>query len=434
MLAGRALGPDRARLSTVSIEPMTFADIIATAFDQIRANKLRSFFTLLGIIVSVAFLVAVVAVIQGMNAYVKENIAGAVIGTNAFQVRRTPIQVGFFDDEMWKRVARRPRISYADAAAVRSAIPEAVAVSMNTGWPTPLTDVIWRDRTVGDVTIFGVTPPYQEVQDYRFERGRPLADVDIDQRRAVAVIGHDVAEKLFELNNPIGQDIRLAGERFEVIGVIAAKGRVLGQSFDGFAMVPITRYEMLYGRRLTTTIAVKMKEAADVAPAMVRAEEAMRIAHRLRPDQENNFSVETADALVNFWKSLTAVLFSVIPAVVAIGVVVGGIVIMNIMLMSVTERTREIGIRKAVGARSTDIERQFLAEAVTLAILGGIMGVLAGWGFAELVAAVSPLPARITWWSVLLAVTLGATVGVIFGVYPARRAARLDPITALRAE
>ena len=413
---------------------MTFADIIATALDQIRLNKLRSFFTLLGIIVSVAFLVAVVAVIQGMNAYVKENIAGAVIGTNAFQVRRTPIQVGFFDDEMWKRVARRPRISYADAAAVRAAIPDAIAVSMNTGWPTPLTDVIWRDRTVGDVTIFGVTPPYQEVQDYRFERGRPLADVDIEQRRAVTVIGHDVAEKLFELNNPIGQDIRLAGERFEVIGVIAAKGRVLGQSFDGFALVPITRYEMLYGRRLTTTIAVKMKEAADVAPAMVRAEEAMRIAHRLRPDQVNNFSVETADALVDFWKSLTAVLFSVIPAVVAIGVVVGGIVIMNIMLMSVSERTREIGIRKAVGARSTDIERQFLAEAVTLAILGGLLGVLAGWGFAEFVAAVSPLPARITWWSVVLAVVLGATVGVIFGVYPARRAARLDPITALRAE
>ena len=413
---------------------MTFADIIATALDQIRLNKLRSFFTLLGIIVSVAFLVAVVAVIQGMNAYVKENIAGAVIGTNAFQVRRTPIQVGFFDDEMWKRVARRPRISYADAAAVRAAIPDAIAVSMNTGWPTPLTDVIWRDRTVGDVTIFGVTPPYQEVQDYRFERGRPLADVDIEQRRAVTVIGHDVAEKLFELNNPIGQDIRLAGERFEVIGVIAAKGRVLGQSFDGFALVPITRYEMLYGRRLTTTIAVKMKEAADVAPAMVRAEEAMRIAHRLRPDQVNNFSVETADALVDFWKSLTAVLFSVIPAVVAIGVVVGGIVIMNIMLMSVSERTREIGIRKAVGARSTDIERQFLAEAVTLAILGGLLGVLAGWGFAEFVAAVSPLPARITWWSVALAVVLGATVGVIFGVYPARRAARLDPITALRAE
>ena len=160
----------------------------------------------------------------------------------------------------------------------------------------------------------------------------------------------------------------------------------------------------------------------------------MRVAHHLRPGQENNFSLETAAALVDFWKQLTAVLFSVIPAVVAIGIVVGGIVIMNIMLMSVSERTREIGIRKAVGARSRDIERQFLAEAIALATTGGVLGVLAGWGFAELVAVVSPLPARITGWSVLLALALGATVGVVFGVYPARRAARLDPITALRAE
>jgi putative ABC transport system permease protein len=160
----------------------------------------------------------------------------------------------------------------------------------------------------------------------------------------------------------------------------------------------------------------------------------MRVAHHLRPNQENNFSVETADALVDFWKSLTAVLFSVIPAVVAIGIVVGGIVIMNIMLMAVTERTREIGIRKAVGARARDIERQFLAEAVALSISGGMVGVLSGWGFAELVRAVSPLPARITWWSVVLAVVLGASVGIVFGVYPARRAARLDPISALRTE
>jgi putative ABC transport system permease protein len=160
----------------------------------------------------------------------------------------------------------------------------------------------------------------------------------------------------------------------------------------------------------------------------------MRLTRRLRPSQESNFSVETADALVAFWKQLTAVLFSVIPAVVAIGVVVGGIVIMNIMLMAVSERTREIGIRKAVGARARDIERQFLAEAIALSVLGGIIGVMSGWAFAELVAFASPLPARITWWSVVLAVGLGAGVGVMFGVYPSRRAARLDPIEALRAE
>jgi putative ABC transport system permease protein len=413
---------------------VTFGDILATAIDQIWSNKLRSFFTLLGIIVSVAFLVTVVAIITGMNAYVKENIAGAVIGSNAFQVRRTPIQVGFFDDEMWKRVARRPRLTTADADAVRAALPDAAAIAITTGWPTPLTDVLYGNTEIGDVTIFGVTPPYQDVQDYRFERGRPLSDVDVTQRRAVVVVGHDIADKLFEHTDPIGKSVRMAGQQFEIIGVIAPKGRVLGQSFDGFALVPFTRYEMLYGRRLTTTISVKMHDATDVAPAMARAEEAMRLAHHLRPSMENDFSVETADALVDFWKNLTAVLFSVIPAVVSIGVVVGGIVIMNIMLMAVTERTREIGIRKAVGARARDIERQFLAEAVALSIVGGLIGVASGWAFAELVAAVSPLPARITWWSVVLAVGLGAGVGVLFGVYPARRAARLDPITALRAE
>jgi putative ABC transport system permease protein len=409
-------------------------DLLSVAFGEITANKLRSFFTLLGIIVSVAFLVAVVAVIQGMNAYVKDNIAGAVVGTNAFQVRRTPIQVGFFDDEAMKRVQRRPRITVADAAAVSAAIPEAEAIGLTTGFPTPQSDIAWRGREVGDILVYGVTPPYQEVQDYRFDAGGPLTDNDIAQRRSVVVLGNEVAEKLFEGVDAVGQDVRLGGEHFTVVGVVAPKGKVLGQSFDSFALIPFTRYEMLYGRRLTTTISVKMREAQQVDNAMQRAEEAMRVAHHLRPGEEDDFSLETASALVDFWKQLTAVLFSVIPAVVAIGVVVGGIVIMNIMLMSVSERTREIGIRKAVGARSRDIERQFLAESIVLATAGGVLGVLCGWAFATLVSVASPLPARITGWSVLMAVMLGATVGVIFGVYPARRAARLDPITALRAE
>ena len=413
---------------------MRFGDIVGSALNELSVNKLRSFFTLLGIIVSVAFLVAVVAVIQGMNAYVKDNIAGSLIGTNAFQVRRTPIQIGFFDDEMWKRVSRRPMLTKADFEVVRAALPDAQAVAITSGFPTPLSDVQWKNRTVGDVSIRGITAPYQEVQDYRIASGRPLADSDEEQRRAVVVLGSEVADKLFETVSPIGQEVRLGGARFEIIGVMGTKGRILGQSFDAFAFIPLSRYEMLYGRRATTSISVKMANATDIAPAMARAEEAMRVAHRLRPNQENNFSVEAADALVDFWKNLTSVLFSVIPAMVAIGILVGGIVIMNIMLMSVTERTREIGIRKAVGARARDIERQFLAEAVTLSIAGGIVGVLAGWGFAEFVAAASPLPAKITAWSVVLALVLGAGVGVVFGVYPARRASQLDPITALRAE
>lgn len=415
---------------------MRSVDVVGTAMGQIAANKLRSFFTLLGIIVSVAFLVAVIAIIQGMNAYVKENIAGAVIGANSFTVARTPLQIGLFDDEMWERVKRRPRVTKDDAEAVRAAIPDAQAVALNSGWPTPMSDVIWRNQVVGDALVFGITPEYQLVQDYRFAKGRGLSEVDVLQRRAVCVLGADISKKLFEDIglNPVGQSVRVGGQRCEIVGVAAPKGKVLGQSFDGFVLLPVSYHETLYGRRLTASISVKMYNAGDVAPAMARAEEALRVARHLRPGTENNFSVETADALVAFWKNLTRVLFSIIPAMVAIGIVVGGIVIMNIMLMSVSERTREIGIRKAVGARARDIERQFLTEAIALSSLGGVLGVLAGWLFALLVATATPLPARITGWSVAVALMLGAGVGVLFGVYPARRAAQLDPITAMRQE
>src|SRR6266542_5463081 len=333
-----------------------------------------------------------------------------------------------------RSIQKRPRITEADERAVAEAIPDAVAVSLQSGWPTPMADLFWRNRTLGDVLIFGVTPAYQIIQDYHFENGRGLNEVDIQQRSPVAVVGHDVADKLFEHVDPVGQEIRILGSRFTVVGVIAKKGRVLGQSFDGFVMLPLPTFEMLYGRRKTSTISVKMRTADDVADGMARAEGAMRSAHHLRPGEESDFTIDTADALVAFWKNLTRLLFSVIPAMVAIGIVVGGIVIMNIMLMSVTERTVEIGVRKALGANARDIRRQFLAEAIALATMGGFAGVMAGWGLALLISAVSPLPARVTGWSIALALALGAGVGVLFGVYPAARAARLDPIAALRQE
>jgi putative ABC transport system permease protein len=411
-----------------------FSDVLLTALTQIRANKLRSFFTLLGIIVSVAFLVAVIAIIQGMNAYVKENVAAAMIGSNTFQIRRTPINLGLIETEEWRRMQRRPKITHADAEAVRNALPDAEAISITSGWPTPQSDIVWRERTLGDVLIFGVSPDHQVVQDYRFSSGQPLNEIDVRQRRNVAVIGADVATKLFEDVEPVGRDIRIRGELFNIVGVVAPKGRVLGQSFDGFAMIPITTFESIYGRRQTTTISVKMPTALEVDAAMRRAEEAMRVAHRLRPSEEPDFSIETADALVSFWKQLTSVLFAVVPAMVAIGIVVGGIVIMNIMLMSVKERTHEIGLRKSVGATHRDIRRQFLAEATMLATIGGAMGAMGGWLFALMISAASPLPARVTLWSIMLALSLGAGVGILFGVYPADRASRLDPVNALRAE
>ena len=413
---------------------MRFGDVFLTAITQIRANKLRSFFTLLGIIVSVAFLVAVVAVIQGMNAYVKENIADAMIGSNTFQVRRTPINITLIQDDEWLRMQRRKKITPTDADVVRAALPDAQAVAMTSGFPTPTSDVVWKDRTLGSILVFGVTAPYQEIQDYRFQYGEPLSEIDVRERRLVVVVGADITDKLFDGRNPVGQSVHVHGIPLTIVGAIASKGRVLGQSFDGMVLLPITTFEAMYGRRQNTTISVKMATADEIEPAMGRAQEAMRLAHHLHPGQSDDFSVETSSALVDFWKNLTRVLFTVIPAVVAIGIIVGGIVVMNIMLMAVRERTHEIGIRKSLGARRTDILRQFLVESVMLAFLGGALGAAGGWGFAAMIAAASPLPARVTAWSIAAALTLGAGVGIIFGVYPASRAAALDPVAAMRAD
>src|SRR5262249_36556239 len=197
------------------------------------------------------------------------------------------------------------------------------AISIQSGWPTPQADVVWGDRTLADVLTFGISPEYQVVQDYRFTAGRPLQPLDVDERRPVIVIGADVADKLFEHVDPVGQTVRIRGQRVEVVGVIAKKGRVLGQSFDGFVLMPLPVFEMLFGRRKTTTISVKMIGPEEVAGGMDRAEEAMRVAHKLRPGQEENFSIETADALVSAWKSISGLLFTVVPVMAGIGILVG---------------------------------------------------------------------------------------------------------------
>jgi putative ABC transport system permease protein len=414
---------------------MPLLEAARLALQTIWGHKLRSFFTLLGIIVSVAFLIAVVAVIQGMNAYVRDRLAGAIVGVNAFQIRRDPIQVGFIDDETWKEIQRRPIIAPEDVEFIERAVPDAEAIALQSGWPTPMADVQWRNRTTGDVFIFGVTPLYVVVQDYQFAAGEPLTDIDVQQRRYVAVLGYDVAEKLFgDVEAAVGRPIRVRGIQLSVKGVIAKKGTVLGQSWDGFVMLPLSTFESMYGRRQTMVISVKMPAADMVGPAMLRAEEAMRIAHRLRPGADNDFTVDTGEGLIAFWGRLTKIIFNVVPLIAGIGVVVGGIVIMNIMLMSVTERTREIGIRKALGAARRDIRRQFFAEALTLSLCGGLAGLLVGFALSGLVQALSPLPARVTGWSIGLALLVSIVVGIGFGVYPAHRASRLDPIEALRQE
>ena len=414
---------------------MPLTEALRLAFQAIWTSKLRSFFTLLGILVSVAFLIVVVAIIQGMNSYVSGTLTASMIGTNTFQVRRGPISIGLMDDDQVRAIAKRPLVTPEDAEAVSAAIPEAVAVALQSGWPTPIGEVSYRDRTVANVLVFGVTAPYQIVQDYTFLAGSPLTVQDVSGRRPVMAMGHEIAEKLFD--DPlaaVGRRVRLDGRELTVKGVIAPKGRLLGQSFDAFALLPFTTFEAAYGRRKTTVVSVKMPTADAIESGMAKAEEAMRIAHRLRPGEENDFTVDKADAFIAFWKQLTSLLFTAIPAVVAIGIVVGGIVIMNIMLMTVNERTREIGLRKSLGATRADIRRQFIVEALVLTSAGGALGVLSGWVLAFGVNTFTPLPARITLWSVALALAVGTSAGMLFGVYPASRAARLDPITALRKE
>jgi putative ABC transport system permease protein len=414
---------------------MPLSEALRLAVQAIWTSKLRSFFTLLGILVSVAFLVVVVAIIQGMNSYVSGTLTASMIGTNTFQVRRGPISIGLMDDDQVRAIAKRPLVTPEDAEAVSAAIPEAVAVALQSGWPTPIGEVSYRDRTVANVLVFGVTAPYQIVQDYTFLAGSPLTAQDVSGRRPVMALGHEIAEKLFD--DPlaaVGRRVRLDGRELTVKGVIAPKGRLLGQSFDAFALLPFTTFEAAYGRRKTTVVSVKMPTADAIESGMAKAEEAMRIAHRLRPGEENDFTVDKADAFIAFWKQLTSLLFTAIPAVVAIGIVVGGIVIMNIMLMTVNERTREIGLRKSLGATRADIRRQFIVEALVLTSAGGALGVLSGWVLAFGVNTFTPLPARITLWSVALALAVGTSAGMLFGVYPASRAARLDPITALRKE
>lgn len=414
---------------------MPLGEALRLALATIASAKLRSFFTLLGIIVSVAFLVTVVAVIQGMNAYVRENLTGAIIGTNAFQVRRTPISVGLLSDAEIRELAKRPLISADDAETVAAALPDAQAVALQSGWPTPSADVVHGNQSVGGALIFGVTPPYQDVQDYRIQAGLPLTEVDIRGRRPVVAIGYDIADKLFRTPaSAVGQQVRIAGRSFTVTGVFAPKGQTLGQSFDGFVLVPLPVFESIWGRRRTTVVSVKMATAEEIPGAMARAEEAMRLAHRLRPSQPNDFTIDKADALIAFWTQLTALLFTVIPAVVIIGIVVGGIVIMNIMLMSVAGRVKEIGIRKAIGARRRDIMVQFLAESSTLSLLGAAIGILLGVGLGYLVDAIFPVPAAVPPWAIGVALAIGLLVGVTSGLYPAWKAAVQDPIVALRSE
>jgi putative ABC transport system permease protein len=413
---------------------MRLLEAVRMALSAIRVQKLKSFFSLIGVLIGVTFLIAVVSIIQGMNVYMRDKFAGAIIGINSFSLRQRPdIVTGDVGDEVWRSWFRRPRISYDDADYVQDRVK------------TPATFArfcqdrmsIWYDGKVAkDMTLVGTEPTYFDIKNYVVRLGRSFSAQEVRAAIPVVVLGDLLAEKLFPDIDPLGKSVIIAGLPYRVIGVVEPQGTIFGLSMDKFAIMPYTAP----GRRhicpinILDQVSIKPDNPDNLRAAMAEVEALMRVRRQLKPGEENNFTLETAEGALEGWEKISNVLMLALPLLVGISLVVGGIVIMNIMLMAVTERTREIGIRKALGARRSDILSQFVVESATLSTLGAAIGIATGIGLAFLVRALTPLPAAVATWSLVVGVCVGLGVGMVAGVYPAYRAAKLDPIVALRAE
>ena len=413
---------------------MQFLEAVRLALKTVWANKMKTSFSVTGVFIGVMFLIAVVSIVEGMNRYMTDRFAGTLLGVNTFNMRRFPyFETGEITRETWLSWIRRPRIRYADADAVEASI----SVPHIFAWEsTARADLEWRGKVASEIEVTAATERYFDIKDLPIEMGRAFGAQEVQAGAPVLVIGHELAERLFEDLDPIGRRVKIRDIPYRVIGVVERQGNLFGISLDKFAittaLAPAKRFVNPPG--VIDALIVKTESRAELDIAMAEAEAAMRTRRQLRPTTENNFTLETADAVLDFWAKINRVLMLALPMLVGISLVVGGIVIMNIMLMSVAERTREIGIRKSLGARRRDILRQFLVESTTTAAIGAAAGVGTGLLMASLIDATTPLPASVAPWSIGVGVALGAGVGIIAGVYPASRAARLDPIVAMRQE
>jgi putative ABC transport system permease protein len=409
-------------------------EAVRLAFGTIRAQKLKSFFSLIGAFIGVMFLIAVVSIVKGMDRYVQEDFAAKIFGINTFTVSRRPnFQAGRVSESVRRAWRRRPEIYEDDYRAVRAALPPEFLVAIQSGNQA---EGQVGAKSTAYIQVYGVSEDYFRIRDYEVARGRLFSPQEIAHGVNEVVIGQDVADSLFTGQDPLGKTMRIAGFPYTVIGVAEKQGTVFGISLDRFAIAPYTSEikTVVNPRKVVDGIIVKGPTLAAMHDAMDRVEAVMRSRHNLRPAQDDDFSLTTQEDVLSFWAKISRVLYTALPLLVGVSLVVGGIVLMNIMLMAVAERTREIGIRKSLGARRRDILAQFLVEAATLSTTGALLGIAAGLLLARFVQAVSPLPMGVSPTSIALGVGLGVTVGIVSGVYPASRAAKLDPVAALRFE
>ena len=397
------------------------------ALQAIWANKLRSFLTVIGNIVAVTSIIAVVSLIQGLNASVEDAIMSEV-GADTFMVDRFPVTQSQEEEDA---VRGNPRVTMDDAIAIRrfAQSVDSVMVQARTS-----AEMKYRTEQLDSVQVQGLTREYASLPTTNVEHGRVITPSEFDAGRMVAILGYDTADRLFGVRDPLDKKVSIAGVPFTVVGVAEKKGSIFGQSQDEYAIVPLPAFQRVFGSRRSLNLVVKPKDPSLTRVAMDEATVALRIQRRLKPAEKDNFGVFSSDTFLNIYDQATQGIFAVLVGVVGLSLVVGGIVIMNIMLMVVTERTREIGLRKALGARRRDIVWQILTESITLSTFGGVVGTAIGFVIAMIIAAVSPLPAAVELWSIVLGIGITAFVGLFFGLYPAMQAAKLDPIEALRRE
>lgn len=407
---------------------MNFSEAVAISASSLWAHKLRSVLTLIGVVIGVAAVIAVVSLINGANQYVATRVFR--LGADVFGLSKQPSIITNVDD--WLEFQKRKRITYDDYEAVRDLCKSCKEIGASLGGRVEVKSGL---NSLKDTNLRAWTPQMPELYDVDLVSGRHITDSDLTSAAPVCVIGMDIVENLMPGEDPLGKEVRWNNIPCQVIGIGKKEGSSLGTSLDNWIVLPLSTYSKEYGNQQNSLrVTARAGSAANIQVTVDEVRQIMRGRHHLSYGSKDDFAIETSDSFLSLWKNISGSFFAVTIAIASISLVVGGIVIMNIMLMVVTERTREIGLRKALGARRSDILTQILSESVVLSVFGGIIGTIFGAAIAMTIAAFTPIPASIEMWSVALGVGITALVGLFFGLYPAMRAARLEPIEALRRE